>query len=76
MLHGVVPRLVADIFTIVREGHRSGASEYTITVSYVEIYLERIRDLMDLSKTNLKIRGEDRKSRRTGSGVYIENVTE
>ena len=75
-LHGVVPRVVADIFAIVKEGHDSGSSEYTLTVSYVEIYMEKIRDLMDTSKTNLKIRGEVRKSRRKGNGVYIENVTE
>jgi kinesin family protein 5 len=45
--------------------------EFTVKVSMVEIYLERIKDLLDPTKTNLKIK-EDAKKK----GVYIEDVTE
>lgn len=44
--------------------------EFRIKVSMIEIYLEKVRDLMDISKTNLQIR-ED-KTR----GIYIQDVTE
>jgi len=44
--------------------------EFKLKVSLVEIYMERIRDLMEVSKNDLKIR-ED-KSR----GIYIQDVTE
>jgi kinesin family member 5 len=44
--------------------------EFRIKVSIVEIYMEKIRDLLDMTRVNLKIR-ED-KTR----GVYIEDVTE
>ena len=44
--------------------------EFRIKVAIVEIYCEKIRDLLDISKADLKIR-ED-KTR----GVYIQDVTE
>jgi len=44
--------------------------EFTVKVSIVEIYLEKIRDLISPEKANLKIR-EDR-----ARGIYIEDVTE
>lgn len=36
----------------------------------VEIYNEKIRDLIDISKDNLKIRCNKNK------GIFIENITE
>ena len=44
--------------------------EFRIKVSIVEIYMESLRDLLDIEKVNLKIR-ED-KTR----GIYIQDVTE
>ena len=44
--------------------------EYHIKISIIEIYMEKIRDLLDTSKTNLQIR-EDRLH-----GVYIKDATE
>ena len=40
-----------------------------LKLSYTEIYNEKIRDLLDPSKTNLKIR-------ESPTGVWIEDVTE
>jgi len=44
--------------------------EFTVKVSIVEIYMEKIKDLISPEKNNLKIR-EDR-----ARGIYIEDVTE
>eukprot|EP00116_Pleurobrachia_bachei_P003707 sb/3463969/ len=63
---GLIPRVIDDIFDYIH----SQNSEFTIKISYYEIYMEKIRDLLDPKKTNLTIH-ED-KSRTT----YIKNVTE
>ena len=39
--------------------------EFTVKVGIVEIYMEKIRDLLDVTKTNLKIREDKRK------GIYV-----
>ena len=48
----------------------SEAIEFTVKVSMVEIYMEKIRDLIDPSKDNLRIHEEK------GKGVYIQDVEE
>ena len=44
--------------------------EFTVKISIVEIYMERIKDLLDPTKDNLKVHEEK------GKGVYISDVTE
>lgn len=44
--------------------------EFKLKVSLVEIYMEKIRDLLEVSKNDLKIR-EDK-----NRGIYIQDVTE
>lgn len=44
--------------------------EFTVKISMCEIYNERIKDLMDPAKDNLKIHEEKAK------GVYIQDITE
>ncbi len=70
MLKGVIPRSVESLFNGVEEADQN--IEFTFAVSYVEIYLEKIRDLLDDKglKNNLTVR-EDRVK-----GVYIAGVTE
>jgi len=65
---GVIPRMVWSIF----EGiyHADEHIEFLVKVSIVEIYNERIRDLLDPTKDNLQIR-ED-----AVRGVFIGDVTE
>lgn len=41
---GIIPRIVADIFSHINAA--SGDDEFTVKASYVEIYMERIRDLL------------------------------
>jgi kinesin family protein 5 len=65
---GIIPRTVYSIF----EGIYSAPQhiEFVVKCSLVEIYNERIRDLLNLEKDNLLIR-EDRVR-----GVFIADVTE
>ena len=45
--------MVTHLFDAI--GEASDDIEFTVKVSMVEIYMEKIRDLVDPSKTNLKI---------------------
>ncbi|XP_044007266.1 kinesin heavy chain isoform X1 [Aphidius gifuensis] len=50
---GIIPRIVMDIFN-----HIYGMEEnleFHIKVSYFEIYMDKIRDLLDVSKVNLSV---------------------
>lgn len=44
-LKGLIPRIVENIFEKVENSDPD--IEFTIQVSYIEIYLEKIRDLLD-----------------------------
>mmetsp|Transcript_39127 Transcript_39127/g.87536 ORF Transcript_39127/g.87536 Transcript_39127/m.87536 type:complete len:187 (-) Transcript_39127:63-623(-) len=49
---GIIPRTVTDLFQGVA---RADANiEFTVKVSYIEIYMERIRDLLDQFGTKVK----------------------
>lgn len=65
---GIIPRMVETVFEdiILANEHL----EFQVKVAYCEIYLEKIRDLLDPSKSNLKIH-EDRTR-----GIYIDDLTE
>jgi len=70
-LKGIIPRLVEAIFAGIEEADEG--IEFTVKLSYVEIYNERVRDLLtarSAGSDNLKIREG------THGGVYIENVVE
>jgi kinesin family protein 5 len=43
--------------------------EFRIKVSLVELYMEKLRDLIDLNKSDLKIRSDKKR------GVFIEDLT-
>ena len=53
-LKGVIPRVMDGIFAAV--GAAPDSIEFTVTVSFVEIYLERIRDLLEPASSNLQVR--------------------
>jgi kinesin family protein 5 len=65
---GIIPRIVEQIFTNIL----SSASdiEYTVRVSYMEIYMERIRDLLMPQNDNLPIHEEKNR------GVYVKGLLE
>eukprot|EP00696_Hemimastix_kukwesjijk_P008621 gnl/Hemi2/20904_TR6928_c0_g1_i1.p1 gnl/Hemi2/20904_TR6928_c0_g1~~gnl/Hemi2/20904_TR6928_c0_g1_i1.p1 ORF type:complete len:959 (-),score=429.06 gnl/Hemi2/20904_TR6928_c0_g1_i1:260-3136(-) len=66
---GIVPRIVRTIFDGVMDAPEH--LEFTIKVSMIEIYMERIRDLLDVSRENLQIHDSDK-----DKGIWIGDCTE
>ncbi|XP_003378288.1 kinesin heavy chain [Trichinella spiralis] len=50
---GIIPRIVSDIFNHIYSMEEN--LEFHIKISYFEIYMDRIRDLLDVTKTNLVV---------------------
>ncbi|XP_064899479.1 kinesin heavy chain-like [Columba livia] len=50
---GIIPRIAQDIFSHIYAMDEN--LEFHIKVSYFEIYLDKIRDLLDMTKTNLSV---------------------
>ncbi|XDV35181.1 hypothetical protein PO909_005177, partial [Leuciscus waleckii] len=50
---GIIPRIAEDIFNHIYIMDEN--LEFHIKVSYFEIYMDKIRDLLDVSKTNLSV---------------------
>ena len=67
---GVIPRCIDAIF----EGCAKAPEhlEFTVQATFMEIYLERVKDLLNTKNTNLSIR-EDLQS---GRGIYVDGITE
>jgi len=63
---GIVPRVVETIFQKIQETDER--IEFTLKVSYCEIYLERLRDLLNPKNKQLKIRENN-------NGVYIAGIS-
>lgn len=65
---GIIPRMVSTVFGKILKSHAK--IEFQVKLAYCEIYMEKIRDLLEPSKVNLKIHEE--KTR----GIYIADLTE
>ncbi|KAJ1333418.1 kinesin family member 5 [Microdochium nivale] len=65
---GVTPRIIEQIFSSIMSS--PATIEYTVRVSYMEIYMERIRDLLAPQNDNLPIHEEKNK------GVYVKGLLE
>ena len=65
---GVIPRIVEQIFTSIMTS--PSTIEYTVRVSYMEIYMERIRDLLAPQNDNLPVHEEKNR------GVYVKGLLE
>lgn len=50
---GIIPRMVASFFSRIESAPEE--IEFTVKVSFIEIYNEKIRDLLEPTKNNLKI---------------------
>ncbi|KUF96511.1 E3 ubiquitin-protein ligase [Phytophthora nicotianae] len=69
-LQGIIPRTATEIFNNVMNADEN--MEFIVKVSYIEIYMERIRDLLDpyKSKVNLQVREDAQR------GIFVEGMTE
>lgn len=65
---GIIPRAASQIFESVDED--DGEIEYTLKCSMVEIYKEKIRDLLDTDSKNLSIKECPRR------GIYVHGLNE
>ncbi|KAJ3400233.1 hypothetical protein HDU80_007177 [Chytriomyces hyalinus] len=65
---GLTPRLVETIFSTIFNAPSN--LEFTVKVSYMEVYMEKIRDLLNPVNDNLPIH-EDKKK-----GVYVKGLLE
>ncbi|KAF2874607.1 P-loop containing nucleoside triphosphate hydrolase protein [Massariosphaeria phaeospora] len=65
---GIIPRIVAQIFASILVSPSN--IEYTVRVSYMEIYMERIRDLLMPQNDNLPVHEEKNR------GVYVKGLLE
>ena len=75
---GLIPRIIEEIFASISEADEE--LEFTVKVSYAEIYMEKLRDLIDPSHLGTDFGGEKKKALRIRQdklrGVYIEGITE
>ncbi|XP_025024800.1 kinesin-like protein KIF27 isoform X1 [Python bivittatus] len=74
---GIIPRAIQEIFQIISENHNT---DFTVKVSYIEVYKEELRDLLELetSMKDLHIR-EDEKGNTVIVGAkdcQVESVEE
>ncbi|KAH7871830.1 kinesin heavy chain [Lentinula edodes] len=67
-LKGIIPRITEQIFQSIVES--DAHLEYMVKVSYMEIYLEKIRDLLAPQNDNLQVHEEKSK------GVYVKNLSD
>ncbi|XP_028416409.1 kinesin heavy chain-like [Dendronephthya gigantea] len=67
-MQGIIPRIVDDIFNYIYDMDEN--LEFHIKVSYFEIYLDKIRDLLDVSKTSLAVHEDKNRV------PYVKGATE
>ena len=65
---GIIPRMVEGIFNRIETAPED--IEFTVKVSMIEIYNEKIRDLLDPKKIDLKVHENKEK------GVFVKDMTE
>lgn len=66
---GIIPRMIHYVFDQILHSENLEI-EFTVKVSFIEIYMEKIKDLIDISRVNLQIHESKEK------GIYIENLSE
>lgn len=65
---GIIPRMFDHLFEKISEADPD--IEFHIKCSYLEIYMEKIMDLLDPKKTNLQVKEDKVK------GLYVQDATE
>jgi kinesin family member 5 len=67
-LKGVIPRLMSDLFSEIAK--QPETMEYRLRVSIVELYNEKLKDLIVMSNKEVRLRESSLK------GVYIQGTSE
>lgn len=67
-MKGLTPRMIEEIYNTIETMPET--TEFLIQISITEIYKEKLRDLLDITQTNLKVRESG------GKGIYVDGVTE
>uniref|UniRef100_A0A1I8B8A8 Kinesin motor domain-containing protein n=1 Tax=Meloidogyne hapla TaxID=6305 RepID=A0A1I8B8A8_MELHA len=65
---GMIPRLCRAIFSRICENKENQQLKYTVEVSYMEIYCEKVKDLLSPKNENLKVREHP------VLGPYVDNL--
>ncbi|XP_048831815.1 kinesin-like protein KIF1A isoform X2 [Brienomyrus brachyistius] len=67
---GIIPMLCEDLFTKINDSNNDNSLSYSVEVSYMEIYCERVRDLLNpKNKGNLRVREHPL------LGPYVEDLS-
>uniref|UniRef100_A0A8D3D4I8 plus-end-directed kinesin ATPase n=1 Tax=Scophthalmus maximus TaxID=52904 RepID=A0A8D3D4I8_SCOMX len=67
---GIIPLLCEDLFTKINDSNNDNSKSYSVEVSYMEIYCERVRDLLNpKNKGNLRVREHPL------MGPYVEDLS-
>ncbi|XP_072556199.1 kinesin-like protein KIF1A [Paramormyrops kingsleyae] len=67
---GIIPLLCEDLFTKINDSNNDNSLSYSVEVSYMEIYCERVRDLLNPKKKgNLRVREHPL------LGPYVEDLS-
>uniref|UniRef100_A0A8B9RDX6 plus-end-directed kinesin ATPase n=1 Tax=Astyanax mexicanus TaxID=7994 RepID=A0A8B9RDX6_ASTMX len=67
---GIIPLLCEDLFTKINDSNNDNSMSYSVEVSYMEIYCERVRDLLNpKNKGNLRVREHPL------LGPYVEDLS-
>ncbi|XP_036376875.1 kinesin-like protein KIF1A isoform X13 [Megalops cyprinoides] len=67
---GIIPQLCEDLFTKINDSNNDNSMSYSVEVSYMEIYCERVRDLLNpKNKGNLRVREHPL------MGPYVEDLS-
>eukprot|EP00767_Chilomastix_cuspidata_P002831 gnl/Chilomastix_cuspidata/296.p1 GENE.gnl/Chilomastix_cuspidata/296~~gnl/Chilomastix_cuspidata/296.p1 ORF type:complete len:1068 (+),score=414.28 gnl/Chilomastix_cuspidata/296:44-3247(+) len=67
-LWGITPRLIHDLFARIADS--PSHFQFSVKISYVELYRERLHDLLNMQNANLEIR------QALNGDIFIKNVTE
>ena len=64
---GIIPRMISHVFKYI---YNTEGTDFILKVSMIEIYQEKIRDLLDITRVNLNIREDNIK------GIYVDGCSE
>ncbi|KAG7665250.1 uncharacterized protein J8A68_001306 [[Candida] subhashii] len=74
---GIIPRIASELFKYIEQEGDEAVMEYTLAVSFMEIYMEKIKDLINVNNNNhndsvesLQIHEDKR------NGIYVKGLSQ